>query len=586
MPDLRIGLPRLTLVLFIWIALCFVGAQWVMSSSEAATIGDKNVNWGWGKGEGPAGDYDFPSENCEGNHTDPVGVLFVGKRAGVSNVEEHIEIHNRWYKDTGVTDPLTGNKHSLLVRNDAGELKCKTLTTANASADDASDRLHVRLWGIPGSKYPEVMTVGTPHHEDFIPFSCGSSEPPFFEPNHAVDPNGSVGAEHGPNASGFDWARHNLKFYFSHPDSWGPPSTDPNFPDHYYGGNHKVQDEYWGNSANFSQCTGEKAGSDGWGVVIWINRETDPRVLKTVASQSGAKFIAAFHGNGTTNEWWFGYGTKSAEGETGYQHQSAVKSSSAEGEIGVSLPVGGLSPRTKYFARLFVRTEDGDIEEGEEVTFTTQAPPVAAYSFDAGSGETAEDVTGNEHNGAIEGATWTEHGRFGSALAFAGEGEDCVVVPESKELELTEELTLEAWVKPSGPTEDDPIIFKESLGVGGVPAYAMGIGVTAEGKPEGIIGDEAITENVEAPKAIESNVWTHLAFTYDGAYMRLYVNGALVATAKEERSPPEAPGYLRIGCSAPWWEEGFDGRIDEVRIYDRALSAGEIGADSVTPAAA
>ncbi|HEX4463270.1 MAG TPA: hypothetical protein VH042_01365, partial [Solirubrobacterales bacterium] len=48
------------------------------------------------------------------------------------------------------------------------------------------------------------------------------------------------------------------------------------------------------------------------------------------------------------------------------------------------------------------------------------APPIAAYSFDAGKGSIAEDVTGNEHEGTIEGAEWTERGRFGSALEFDG----------------------------------------------------------------------------------------------------------------------------------------------------------------------
>jgi Concanavalin A-like lectin/glucanases superfamily len=235
--------------------------------------------------------------------------------------------------------------------------------------------------------------------------------------------------------------------------------------------------------------------------------------------------------------------------------------------------------------RLYHRAlSEGEIQADRSAPLQTlPTGPVAAYSFDAGSGETAEDVTLNEHDGAVEGPTWTDRGRYGSALSFNGEGEDCVTVPESKDLELTEELTLEAWVKPSGETDEDPIIFKEAEGIGGVPSYAMGIGFTNEGKPEGVIGTEAVTEEVEGPKAIEANVWTHLAFTYDGAYMRLYVNGALVSTKKEETSPPEAPGNLKIGCSAWWWNQGFSGKIDEVRLYDRALSGGEIAADSSTP---
>ncbi len=215
---------------------------------------------------------------------------------------------------------------------------------------------------------------------------------------------------------------------------------------------------------------------------------------------------------------------------------------------------------------------------------TPQKSPVAAYSFDAGEGETLQDITGSGHDGTIEGPEWTDRGKYGNALSFNGESEDCVTVPdESGALQLTEELTLEAWVKPSGPTENDPIIFKEALGIGGQPGYAMGIGVTSSGKPEGVIGEEGESENVEAPSKIDTNVWTHLAFTYDGAHMRLYVNGELVATQAQADAPLAAPGDLKIGCSAWWWEEGFDGKIDEVRIYDRALGAGEIGGDSAAP---
>ena len=210
--------------------------------------------------------------------------------------------------------------------------------------------------------------------------------------------------------------------------------------------------------------------------------------------------------------------------------------------------------------------------------------PVAAYSFDEGEGPTAEDITGNEHDGTIEGPEWTDRGRFGNALSFNGESEDCVTVPdESGELQLTEELTLEAWAKPSGPTESDPIIFKEALGIGGQPGYVLGIGVTSSGKPEGVIGEEGESENVVAPSKIDTNVWTHLAFTYDGAHMRLYVNGALVATQAQADAPLAAPGDLKIGCSASWWEEGFNGKIDEVRIYDRALDASEIAASPDPP---
>ena len=81
-----------------------------------------------------------------------------------------------------------------------------------------------------------------------------------------------------------------------------------------------------------------------------------------------------------------------------------------------------------------------------------------------------------------------------------------------------------------------------------------------------------------APAALAVNTWTHLAATFDGAMVRLYVNGALVAS--QAQTTPLAPmtGTLQIGGNSSA-NVFFAGRIDEVRIYNRALSAGEIQAE-------
>jgi hypothetical protein len=210
---------------------------------------------------------------------------------------------------------------------------------------------------------------------------------------------------------------------------------------------------------------------------------------------------------------------------------------------------------------------------------TPQAGPVAAYSFDAGTGSIAEDVTGNEHEGTIEGAEWTERGRFGQALEFDGKEEDCVNVADSPDLRLTEELTVEAWVKPEHGDESGPIFFKED---GSSLGYSLYLGYANNGRPEGVIspdGKEEVT--VEAPADAYQNTWAHLALTYDGTAMRLYVNGELVDSTPTS-GPQWTSGPLLIGCSKEW-EEGFSGKIDEARVYDRALGAGEIAPDLTPP---
>jgi hypothetical protein len=81
------------------------------------------------------------------------------------------------------------------------------------------------------------------------------------------------------------------------------------------------------------------------------------------------------------------------------------------------------------------------------------------------------------------------------------------------------------------------------------------------------------------------NAWSHLAATYDGATVRLYVNGVQVAATVAKDSIITTTGALRIGGNSIWGEF-FTGRIDEIRLYNRVLTAAEIQADVNTPAVA
>jgi hypothetical protein len=77
------------------------------------------------------------------------------------------------------------------------------------------------------------------------------------------------------------------------------------------------------------------------------------------------------------------------------------------------------------------------------------------------------------------------------------------------------------------------------------------------------------------------NAWTHLAVTYDGSSMRFYTNGVLVRTTSNVTPIKASTGNLRIGGNSVWGEF-FSGLIDDVRIYNRALTATEIQTDMNT----
>jgi hypothetical protein len=78
------------------------------------------------------------------------------------------------------------------------------------------------------------------------------------------------------------------------------------------------------------------------------------------------------------------------------------------------------------------------------------------------------------------------------------------------------------------------------------------------------------------------NTWTHVAGTYDGATLRLCVNGVATASVPVSGAMPTSTGALRIGGNSIWGEY-FQGRLDEVRVYNRALSVAEIQNDMTTP---
>jgi hypothetical protein len=205
---------------------------------------------------------------------------------------------------------------------------------------------------------------------------------------------------------------------------------------------------------------------------------------------------------------------------------------------------------------------------------TPRYGPIAAWSFDEGEagGETVTDLTGGEHEGTIEGATRT-NGRYGEALSFDGTG-DCVTVPAATDLELREELTVEAWVKPEGTGEAESIIFKEAEG--GWFGYSLFLGLSSSGKVEGLIANDPETETAPTvyTPVVEPNVWTHVALTYDGRHERIYMDGKL-EESKITDPPNPNNGDLKIGCVQEG-EAGFDGKIDEVRVYERSLNGVEV----------
>jgi hypothetical protein len=201
---------------------------------------------------------------------------------------------------------------------------------------------------------------------------------------------------------------------------------------------------------------------------------------------------------------------------------------------------------------------------------------VAAYGFNEGLGTSVTDASGNGNNGTIGTATWASLGKYGKALTFNGTSAR-VMVNDSASLDLTTGMTLEAWVMPTASQSGWRTVIQKE-----VDTYFMGASSNSPRRPAtgGTYGSTVTW--IAGPSAIPVNTWTHLASTYDGANIRLYVNGTQVATVARTGSIAVSALPVWIGGNNPYGEY-FKGVIDEVRIYNRALSVAEIQADMNTP---
>jgi hypothetical protein len=138
-------------------------------------------------------------------------------------------------------------------------------------------------------------------------------------------------------------------------------------------------------------------------------------------------------------------------------------------------------------------------------------------------------------------------------------------------------MTVEAWVRPTSGSGWRTVVLKEDAG--GL-AYALYSATTAS-RPAVYVHTNVDVE-LNGTAAVPLNTWTHLAVTYDGSTLRMFVNGVQVSSRALTGSMPATSSPLRIGGNSVWGEY-YRGLIDEVRIYNRALTGAEIQTDMNTP---
>jgi len=225
--------------------------------------------------------------------------------------------------------------------------------------------------------------------------------------------------------------------------------------------------------------------------------------------------------------------------------------------------------KAKAFKSGYNASSEATASFSQATTGTISSGLVAYWKFDEGTGTTAADSSGNGNTGTLaNGPVWTS-GIAGNALYFDGI-DDSVTILDSNTLNPSSSFTVSAWVNPATTFTDFRSILVKNYRY---YLYSSVAGYCGDGIPLG--GFSEVTNNtVCQPAPLAANTWTHLSLTYDSSTLMLYRNGVAVATAAASETPSPTTGNLQIGASQ--YGEYFQGLIDEVRIYNRALTNIEI----------
>ncbi len=211
--------------------------------------------------------------------------------------------------------------------------------------------------------------------------------------------------------------------------------------------------------------------------------------------------------------------------------------------------------------------DQADIGKAQEFAHTVRvtlgADLVGEWKFD----NNTNDSSGYENNGTMGDDPSYVDGMFGKALEF--DGNDYVSIPDSDFLDLTELGTIEVWAKKNSQKHYQMYITK------GIASANTGYQLMDYGTTGRIVlrwGSDG--NNIVTDEVVPTDKWYHIVGTYDGSDLRIYLNGSLSKKVPYTTNAVANTDPLRIGRRSDGYF--FDGTLDEVRIYNKALSSAEI----------
>jgi hypothetical protein len=245
-----------------------------------------------------------------------------------------------------------------------------------------------------------------------------------------------------------------------------------------------------------------------------------------------------------------------------------------------------LTSETTY--RYRVRAEDaaGNTSGYSSIASATtpEAPPispdlVAAYNFDENSGSTLTDLTENNHDGTIQGATWSTEGKYDNTLDFDGTDDSVDIGNWSVGGNA---LTISAWVNADSWNSYERILSKAEGAADQDHTWMIS---NNNGNLRFRLKTDGTTDTLIATgTTLPTNEWVHIAAVYDGSTMKLYQNGTEVGSMTKTGTLDQNTQPITIGMNPDGTGSNyFDGTIDDLRIYNTALTQQEIQDDMDNP---
>jgi len=237
----------------------------------------------------------------------------------------------------------------------------------------------------------------------------------------------------------------------------------------------------------------------------------------------------------------------------------------------------GLSDGEMIFNSTTDKVEYWDGTKWYGITYEILYPDSLKMYLDAsnttsypGTGTTWSDLTNNNNDGTINGATWNPGGYFD----FNGSS-GYVSIADDNSLDWTTSKSLSIWIRPNLVTGSGGGVISKTASSGAfgwiLQQYIGNIRFTFKSTDNSYI----TTPNM----ALSINTWTHIAVTYDGSIMKLYKNASSFQPVTSNKTPDTNSSPVTIGryysnLSTAYW----DGQISKVRMYDKTLSSSEVTA--------